>query len=120
MMRSIEIKLLRQTVGAAALEIHKNFYNYMNPSHGRTAVLRKYRGIVTDTLDPLGVCRIRVKVPSVYGDRESSWANPCLPFADKDVAMKHVPPVGSFVWIEFENGDSNFPIWTGCFYSSPS
>ena len=75
----------------------------------------KYRGIVTDTLDPLGVCRIRAKVPSVYGDAESSWANPCLPFADKNMAIKHIPPVGSSVWIEFENGDSNLPIWAGCF-----
>jgi hypothetical protein len=52
----------------------------------------KFIGIVTDMLDPLGVCRIRAKVPSVYGDAESSWANPCLPFADKNMAIKHIPP----------------------------
>jgi uncharacterized protein involved in type VI secretion and phage assembly len=25
-----------------------------------------------------------------------------------------VPPIGAGVWIEFENGDPDHPIWTGC------
>jgi hypothetical protein len=25
------------------------------------------------------------------------------------------PPVGQGVWVEFEGGDSSFPIWTGTF-----
>jgi uncharacterized protein involved in type VI secretion and phage assembly len=79
----------------------------------------KYRGVMTDNLDPLGLCRIRTKVPSVYGNTEPPWALPCLPFADKNIAIKYIPSVGSLVWIEFENGDSNSPIWTGCFYSQP-
>lgn len=77
----------------------------------------KYRGVVTDALDPLGICRIRARVPSVYGDTESSWALPCLPFADKKIAAEYIPSVGSLVWIEFENGDLELPIWTGFFYS---
>ena len=24
------------------------------------------------------------------------------------------------VWIEFEQGDADYPIWTGCFYGSPA
>lgn len=72
---------------------------------------------MTDALDPLGICRIRARVPSVYGDTESSWALPCLPFADKKIAAECIPSVGSHVWIEFENGDLELPIWTGFFYS---
>lgn len=72
---------------------------------------------MTDALDPLGICRIRARVPSVYGDTESSWALPCLPFADKKIAAKYIPSVGSLVWIEFENGELELPIWTGFFYS---
>jgi hypothetical protein len=86
----------------------------------RPLLYGKYRGIVTDISDPRGICRIRAKVPTVYGDMESPWANPSLPFADKDIAIKHIPPLGSFVWIEFENGDSNLPIWTECYYSTPT
>ena len=27
-----------------------------------------------------------------------------------------VPPVGANVWVEFEGGDVNYPIWSGCFW----
>ena len=27
-----------------------------------------------------------------------------------------IPQVGSGVWVEFEQGDSDYPIWTGCYY----
>src|ERR687891_723475 len=27
---------------------------------------------------------------SVYGDSESSWALPCLPFADKKIVVEHI------------------------------
>ena len=29
-----------------------------------------------------------------------------------------VPPIGASVWIEFEQGDRDYPIWTGCFWGS--
>ena len=74
-------------------------------------------GVVTDALDPLGICRIHARVPSVYEYTESSWALPCLPFADMKIAVEHIPSVGSLVWIEFENGELELPIWTGFFYS---
>jgi uncharacterized protein involved in type VI secretion and phage assembly len=83
----------------------------------RRKVYGKYRGIVTNIDDPLGLCRIRVKVPSIYGNEESGWALPCLQFADKNIALQHIPKVGSSVWVEFEGGNLEFPIWTGCFYS---
>jgi uncharacterized protein involved in type VI secretion and phage assembly len=28
-----------------------------------------------------------------------------------------VPPIGAGVWMEFEHGDPNKPIWSGCWYS---
>jgi uncharacterized protein involved in type VI secretion and phage assembly len=40
-----------------------------------------------------------------------------LPFADKNIALQHIPKVGSSVWIEFESGNVELPIWTGYFYS---
>ena len=30
--------------------------------------------------------------------------------------MFTVPPEGSNVWVEFEGGDANYPIWSGCFW----
>jgi uncharacterized protein involved in type VI secretion and phage assembly len=77
----------------------------------------KYRGEVTDNADPKQLCRIRAKVPSILNDNDSGWALPCLPCTDKNAAGKFIPQVGSLVWIEFESGDPNRPIWAGCFYS---
>jgi hypothetical protein len=31
-----------------------------------------------------------------------------------------VPPIGAGVWVEFEQGDVNSPIWVGCRWGSPS
>jgi uncharacterized protein involved in type VI secretion and phage assembly len=47
---------------------------------------------------------------------KKNWANPCTPYAGKDVGFYTIPPVGAKVWIEFEGGNPNFPIWSGCFW----
>jgi len=76
----------------------------------------KYRGIVTDNDDPNGLGRIRVKVQDVLGNQESGWAMPALPYAGDGVGLYLIPPVDAFVWVEFEHGDPDYPIWTGCFW----
>lgn len=77
----------------------------------------KYRGIVSDNQDPLFLGRIRAKVPDIYGDQESGWALPALPYGGNQVGLFLVPPTGAHVWIEFEGGSSEYPIWTGCFWA---
>ena len=84
------------------------------PFHG------KYRGEVTDNQDPNGLGRVRAKVPDVLGDQDSGWAMPCAPFAGDSLGFCALPAVGSRVWIEFEHGDPDFPVWTGCFWGAPS
>jgi hypothetical protein len=76
----------------------------------------KYRGKVTDNMDPLMQGRIRAKVPAVFGEEETGWALPCSPYAGSGVGFFFVPPVDSNVWIEFEGGDGDYPIWTGGFW----
>jgi len=76
----------------------------------------KYRGIVTDNKDPNGLGRVRVKVQDVLGDQESGWALPALPYAGNNVGLYLIPPVDAFVWVEFEHGEPDYPIWTGCFW----
>lgn len=41
---------------------------------------------------------------------------PCVPFAGIQAGFFVVPPLGSGVWIEFEQGDPDYPIWTGGFW----
>lgn len=78
----------------------------------------KYRGVVTDNRDPLSQARICAKVPDVLADQPSSWAMPCLPMAGNGAGIHAVPPVGAGVWIEFEQGDPNKPVWCGGFWGA--
>jgi uncharacterized protein involved in type VI secretion and phage assembly len=95
----------------------------MNPGHRKGAktkkrFLGKYRGIVIENLDPMQIGRIQAEVPDVLGETPSNWALPCVPAAGSQAGCFIVPPVGSQVWMEFEQGDPDFPIWTGGFWSS--
>ncbi|MDQ3743677.1 MAG: phage baseplate assembly protein V [Acidobacteriota bacterium] len=77
----------------------------------------KYRGTVTDVQDPLMLGRVRAKVPDVMGDQESGWAAPCVPFGGSQMGLFGLPKVGAGVWIEFEHGDPDYPVWTGCWFA---
>ncbi|MGD2114784.1 MAG: phage baseplate assembly protein V [Acidobacteriota bacterium] len=85
---------------------------------GQERVFGKYRGTVANNVDPLGQGRIQVSVPAVLGENRMSWALPCTPYAGKGVGLFTVPPVGANVWVEFEGGDLDHPIWSGCFWGS--
>ena len=78
----------------------------------------KYRGVVTDIQDPLMIGRIKATVPDVMGEQESGWALPCAPFGGKAAGFFALPAVGAGVWIEFECGDPDYPIWSGCWFGS--
>jgi len=77
----------------------------------------KYRATVRNPIDPMQRGRILVEIPDVGGNLLSSWATPCLPGAGTNNGMFTVPPVGAGVWVEFERGDPDHPIWVGGFYS---
>lgn len=75
----------------------------------------KYRGTVSNNADPLMRGRIKARVPDVLGKDETGWALPCFAYAGPQVGLYLIPPRDAMVWIEFENGDTDYPIWTGCF-----
>ncbi len=78
----------------------------------------KYRGVVLNNVDPMQMGRLMVEVPDVTGLAPSSWAMPCVPIAGIQNGMVALPIIGSGVWVEFEQGDPDYPIWTGCFWGS--
>ncbi|HEU5161294.1 MAG TPA: phage baseplate assembly protein V [Streptosporangiaceae bacterium] len=80
--------------------------------------LGKYRGTVVNNVDPEQRGRIQVQVSDVLGDIPSSWAMPCFPLAGPGMGQYVVPPVGAGVWVEFEQGDVSYPIYSGCWYGS--
>lgn len=81
----------------------------------------KYRGFVVDNADPEQLGRLKVKVPSILGnDVVTGWAVPCMPYGgDANLGFLFIPEVNAGVWVEFEEGDLEFPIWVGTFWSKP-
>lgn len=80
--------------------------------------LGKYRGTVLNNTDPMQMGRIQALVPDVYGVVPSTWALPCVPMAGPQAGQFVLPPIGAAVWIEFEQGNQDYPIWSGCFWGS--
>jgi hypothetical protein len=80
----------------------------------------KFRGTVINNVDPMFMGRIMAIVPDVSSVVPTSWAMPCLPVGGIQMGMYAVPPIGAGVWIEFEHGNPDKPIWTGCFWGSPA
>jgi len=78
----------------------------------------KYRGTVFNNVDPEQLGRIVAIVPDVHGVTPTAWALPCMPIAGNQQGIYVVPHIGDAVWIEFEQGDSEHPIWVGGFWTS--
>jgi uncharacterized protein involved in type VI secretion and phage assembly len=78
----------------------------------------KYRGMVLNNIDPMQMGRLQVQVPDVTGLAPASWAMPCAPVAGIQNGLFALPAIGSGVWVEFEQGSVDYPIWVGCFWGS--
>ena len=70
-----------------------------------------YRGKVVDNNDPLQLGRLKVKVVPWYDevkDEECPWAEPVW-----QGGILYVPPKNAWVWVFFEEGDIEKPVWFG-------
>jgi hypothetical protein len=91
----------------------------MSPGSAQTKLYYgKYRATVIDNVDPLQQGRLLAQVTAPAGELPSTWAMPCVPAAGFQAGLFIVPPVQSQVWIEYEQGNSNLPVWTGGFWGS--
>lgn len=82
----------------------------------------KYRAFVSDNNDPKNLGRLKLKIPSVLGpDTASGWAMPCAPYGGGSArGFFFVPEPGDGVWVEFEGGLLEYPVWVGTFWSLSS
>jgi len=83
----------------------------------------KYRATVLLNIDPEQRGRLQLMIPDVLGLVPSTWAEACVPLAGPTgppMGVYLVPPIGAGVWAEFEQGDLNRPIWTGCRWGAQS
>jgi hypothetical protein len=74
----------------------------------------KYRGKVEVNVDPQNAGRVMVSVPAVTGSGTLNWAMPSSP----SVGFIAVPPVGANVWVEYEGGNPDQAIYSGCFWDT--
>lgn len=73
----------------------------------------KFSGVVENNDDPDQAGKLEVSVPEILSDGQP-WARACVPYADRGHGFFMVPPIGARIWVEFEDGDIDRPIWTGC------
>jgi hypothetical protein len=76
-----------------------------------------YRGTVAINVDPEFRGRLLLTIPDVLSFVPSTWAEPCTPLAGPTgppMGVYMVPPIGTGVWVMFEHGDVNKPVWLGC------
>jgi len=84
-------------------------------NHVQNRFFGKYRGLVVDNNDPTNRGRLQVTVPAVFNE-VNAWAMPCIPYAGPNMGNYMMPDVGAGVWVEFEAGDTSYPIWTGGYW----
>jgi len=72
-----------------------------------------YRGTVVNNIDPLQIGRIMAMVPDVSGLTPTTWAMPCVPIAGKQMGTFMVPQIGSGIFVQFEGGDPDRPVYMG-------
>jgi Type VI secretion system/phage-baseplate injector OB domain len=89
-----------------------------NATNDPPKFLGKYRGVVINNVDPMQIGRIQVIVPDVSTFLPTSWAMPCVPIGGMQMGVFGVPQLGAGVWVEFEQGDPDYPIWVGCYYGA--
>jgi hypothetical protein len=76
-----------------------------------------YRGTVTLNTDPEFRGRLMLTIPDVLSFSPSTWVEPCTPLSGPTgpaMGVYMVPAVGAGVWVMFEHGDVNLPVWIGC------
>jgi hypothetical protein len=100
----------RRRYGAVGLQQGKALLN--SDANTKDRLCGIYRGIVSNNIDPDNLMRLQVKLPDVLGTEAALFAQPCLPATNSQVSL---PPIGAIVWVMFEKGDPNLPVWVGNF-----
>jgi hypothetical protein len=73
----------------------------------------RYRGFVFDNDDPENLGRLKLIIPAVTGpDYHGTWAFPVGVPSGKGWGQQVIPNKGDVVWVEFEGGCPELPLWS--------
>jgi len=78
-----------------------------------------YIGLVVDNDDPKKLGRLKISIPSVYGNIEKEdlpWAEPCFPYGHNDKGIFFIPELNSLISVMFINGSPYKPLWLGAIF----
>jgi hypothetical protein len=82
-----------------------------------------YKGKVEQRVDPTRLYKLRVRVVGVHDDSiqvaDLPWASP-KHFGTNKSGRVWIPPVGEYVWIQFEDGHLEYPVWEAGWHSAAS
>jgi uncharacterized protein involved in type VI secretion and phage assembly len=77
-----------------------------------------YRATVLNNVDPMLLGRINVSVPAASSVTPTTFCDPCFPFTGKQMGAFMIPQIGASVWIMFQGGNPDFPVWMGGLYAN--
>lgn len=88
-----------------------------NESGKENKYFGKYRGTVTQVDNSGGMWKVKANIPKLLNGYTTGWALPCLGFAFDGIQIGFKIAKGDMVWIEFEQGNIDLPIWTGGWFN---
>jgi hypothetical protein len=78
-----------------------------------------YRGFVVDNEDPEGMNRVKVIMPTIHPyDKVGEWAYPINNWGGENYGSHCLPQKGDMVWLSFEHGNPEFPLWQHAGYAT--
>ncbi|MGC8874381.1 MAG: VgrG-related protein [Chloroflexia bacterium] len=93
----------------------QTLFDLLQPPAGRSLWIGP--ALVTDNRDPAGMGRIKVQIPWLGDQVESTWARPAVPMAGSERGIFFLPEVGDEVLVTFEHGDVNHPYVLGALWN---
>jgi phage baseplate assembly protein gpV len=77
-----------------------------------------YKARVIDNQDPLGLGRLKIHCEQVHGTQYPDvWAQTFTPYAGDGFGLFAIPDKGELVWVAFDHGRAEYPIWLGGWYA---
>jgi len=77
-----------------------------------------YRAYVHNNEDPLDMNRVQLIIPMLNPTAvDETWAFPKNSWGGKDYGINLLPRKADVVWVEFQNGDPDYPVWSHASYA---